>query len=56
MSFFVCRIKFTVVSEPNDEEGECEDVGRAVVSVKSILDNNRDIEDEDIDSKYSKHM
>lgn len=46
------RIRFTVVSEPpdDDEEGECEDIGIAFVSVRDILVNKKDVVDSDIPS------
>ncbi|XP_071176938.1 protein fantom-like isoform X9 [Mytilus edulis] len=44
------RIRFTVVSEPpdDDDEGECEDIGIAFVSVRDILINHKDVIDHDI--------
>lgn len=47
------RIRFTVVSEPpdDDDEGECEDIGIAFVSVRDILINKYDVIDQDIPSK-----
>lgn len=49
------RIRFTLVSEPpeDDQEGDCEDVGVALVSIRDILSNRKDVVEEDIDSKYS---
>ena len=43
-----------VVSEPpdDDDEGECEDIGIAFVSVRDILINKHDVTDQDIPSKY----
>ncbi|VDI16630.1 Hypothetical predicted protein, partial [Mytilus galloprovincialis] len=43
-------IRFTVVSEPpdDDDEGECEDIGIAFVSVRDILINHKDVIDHDI--------
>ncbi len=48
-----CRVRFTVVSEPpeGNEDGECEDVGVSFVSVRDILNNSKDVIDEDIPSK-----
>ena len=40
-----------MVSEPEDDEGECEDVGRAYVSIKDILQQQRDLKEVDVDSK-----
>ncbi|VDI09253.1 protein fantom [Mytilus galloprovincialis] len=53
------RIRFTVVSEPSedDDDGECEDIGIAFVSVRDILINHNDVIDHDIpifDSKNEK--
>ena len=47
-------MRFTLVSEPpeDDQDGECEDVGYAFVSVRDILRNRKDIVEEDIDSKW----
>ncbi|XP_041375657.1 protein fantom-like [Gigantopelta aegis] len=44
------RIRFTVVSEPpeDDQDTDCEDVGVAFVSVKDILEQGRDVKDEDV--------
>ncbi|XP_071142880.1 X-linked retinitis pigmentosa GTPase regulator-interacting protein 1-like [Mytilus edulis] len=44
------RIRFTVVSEPleDDDDGECEDIGIAFVSVRDILMNHNDVIDHDI--------
>ncbi|XP_069113817.1 protein fantom-like isoform X2 [Argopecten irradians] len=45
------RIRFTIVSEPPDEdmEGDCEDVGIAWISIKKILMNQRNITEEDVE-------
>lgn len=45
------RIRFTLVSEPpeDDQEGDCEDVGVALVSIRDILLNRKDVVEEDID-------
>lgn len=45
------RIRFTLVSEPpeDDQEGECEDVGFALVSIRDILRNRKDVIDSEID-------
>ena len=45
------RIKLAVVSEPDDDDGECEDVGKAYVSVRDILRTEQDLIDQDVDSK-----
>ncbi|XP_053402324.1 protein fantom-like isoform X7 [Mercenaria mercenaria] len=44
-------IRFTLVSEPpeDDQEGDCEDVGVALVNVRDILVNRKDVVEEDID-------
>ena len=46
-------LKLTVVSEPEDDEGECEDVGRAYVSIRDILQQERDLKEVDVDSEFS---
>ena len=45
------RIKFSVVSEPDDEDEDCEDVGVAYADLKGMLDSGRDMENEDIPSE-----
>ncbi|XP_060591570.1 protein fantom-like isoform X2 [Ruditapes philippinarum] len=44
-------IRFTLVSEPPEDEqdGDCEDVGVALVNVRDILRNRKDVVEEDID-------
>ncbi|NXS28507.1 FTM protein, partial [Pomatostomus ruficeps] len=44
-------LKFTVVSDPPEDEQdlECEDIGFAYVSLKEILQKQRDIIEQDID-------
>ncbi|KAK2187638.1 hypothetical protein NP493_159g03000 [Ridgeia piscesae] len=45
------RVRFTVVSEPvdpDDRDGECEDVGVAFVSVRDILNQRKDIIEQDM--------
>ena len=37
------RIRFAVVSEPSDDDEECEDVGVAFVSVPDILRTGKDV-------------
>lgn len=51
--FFVCRIRFTVVSEPPDDDmdAECEDIGVAFVSVKEILMSKKDVEEQNVESE-----
>ncbi|XP_052231915.1 protein fantom-like isoform X2 [Dreissena polymorpha] len=45
------RIRFTLVSEPpeDDQDGDCEDVGVALVNVRDILKDRHDIIEKDID-------
>ncbi|KAL4234620.1 Protein fantom [Mactra antiquata] len=45
------RIRFTLVSEPpeDEQEGDCEDVGVAFVSVRDILLKRHDLSDQDVD-------
>ena len=50
------RIKLAVVSEPDDDDGECEDVGKAYVSVRDILQTERDLIEQDVDSKAATCM
>jgi hypothetical protein len=44
-----------VVSEPPDDDmdAECEDIGVAFVSVKEILMTKKDVEEQNVDRKYS---
>ena len=42
-----------MVSEPEDDEGECEDMGRAYVSIRDILQQERDLKEVDVDSEFS---
>ncbi|XP_022337426.2 protein fantom-like isoform X1 [Crassostrea virginica] len=45
------RIRFTVVSEPPDDDmdAECEDIGVAFVSVKEVLMSKKDVEEQNVD-------
>ncbi|CAN9509455.1 unnamed protein product [Ophioblennius macclurei] len=43
------RLKFTVVSEPMDDEDECVDVGHAFLDLKELLLSGNDVIDEEID-------
>lgn len=45
------RIRFTVVSEPPDDDmdAECEDIGVAFVSVKEILMSKKDFEEQNVE-------
>ncbi|XP_062566792.1 protein fantom-like [Saccostrea cucullata] len=45
------RIRFTVVSEPPDDDmdAECEDIGVAFVGVKEILMTKKDVEEQNVD-------
>lgn len=46
------RIRFTIVSEPLDEDDEdCSDVGAAYVSIPDILRKEEDIVNREIPSK-----
>lgn len=53
VTFGVCRIRFTVVSEPPDDDmdAECEDIGVAFVSVKEILMSKKDFEEQNVESE-----
>lgn len=46
-------LRFTVVSDPPEDEQdlECEDIGFAYVSLREILQKQRDIIEQDIDGK-----
>lgn len=50
---FVCytRLKFTVVSEPMDEDEECMDVGHAFLDLKELLLTGNDVIEQQIDSR-----
>lgn len=49
----ICRIRFTVVSEPPDDDmdAECEDIGVAFVSVKEVLMSKKDVEEQNVESE-----
>ncbi|KAJ0006375.1 hypothetical protein NQD34_013648, partial [Periophthalmus magnuspinnatus] len=42
------RLKFTVVSEPMDEEDECVDVGHAFLDIRELLETGQDVLERDI--------
>lgn len=42
------RLKFTVVSEPLDEEDECVDVGQAFLDLRDLLETGQDVLERDI--------
>ena len=49
-----CRLKFTVVSEPmddDDEEEECVDVGHASLDLQELLLTGNDVLEQEIDSR-----
>ena len=46
------RLRFTVVAEPEEDEADCKDVGVAFVSLPQILEDSRDLEDEDVASEF----
>lgn len=52
MCVCVCaqRLKFTVVSEPMDEDDECVDVGHAFLDLKELLLTGNDVIEQQIDS------
>lgn len=52
-AFVLCalRLKFTVVSEPMDEDEECVDVGHAFLDLKDLLLTGNDVIEQQIDSK-----
>lgn len=45
------RLKFTVVSEPIDDDEECVDVGHAFLDLQELLLTGNDVIDQQIDSK-----
>uniref|UniRef100_A0A672GQJ1 RPGR interacting protein 1 n=1 Tax=Salarias fasciatus TaxID=181472 RepID=A0A672GQJ1_SALFA len=47
------RLKFTVVSEPMDDDDECVDVGHAFLDLKELLLSGNDVIEEQIDSKFT---
>ncbi|KAK7909375.1 hypothetical protein WMY93_014059 [Mugilogobius chulae] len=42
------RLKFTVVSEPMDQEDECVDVGHAFLNLRELLETGQDVLERDI--------
>lgn len=52
-AFVLCapRLKFTVVSEPMDEDEECVDVGHAFLDLKDLLLTGNDVIEQQIDSR-----
>lgn len=49
--FLSQRLKFTVVSEPMDDEEECVDVGNAYLDLQELLLTGNDVIEQQIDSK-----
>lgn len=45
------RLKFSVVSEPVDEDEECVDVGHAFLDLKELLLTGNDVAEQQIDSR-----
>lgn len=45
------RLKFTVVSEPMDDDEECVDVGNAFLDLQELLLTGNDVIDQQIDSR-----
>ena len=45
------RLKFTVVSEPMDDEEECVDVGHAFLDLQELLLTGNDVIERQIDSR-----
>ena len=43
-------IKFTLISEPQDDDDDCEDMGVAKVSLRQILQQGRDLQEEEVQS------
>lgn len=48
---FAQRLKFTVVSEPMDEDEECADVGHAFLDLKDLLLTGNDVIEQQINSR-----
>lgn len=51
--FVLQRLKFTVVSEPMDDEEECVDVGNAYLDLQELLLTGNDVAEQQIDSRSS---
>lgn len=49
--FLSQRLKFTVVSEPMDDEDECVDVGNAYLDLQELLLTGNDVMEQQIDSR-----
>lgn len=50
--FFPFSLKFTVVSDPmDDEKNECQEVGYAYLELWQIMESGRDILEQELDSK-----
>lgn len=49
--FLSQRLKFTVVSEPMDDEDECVDVGNAYLDLQELLLTGNDVIEQQIDSR-----
>lgn len=45
------RLKFTVVSEPMDDDEECVDVGHAFLDLQELLLTGNDVIEQQIDSR-----
>ena len=41
-----------MVSEPDDQDADCEDVGVAFVSIPDILKKKQDLKEQDVDSRF----
>ena len=50
--FFSFSLKFTVVSDPMDEEKkECQEVGYAFLELWQIMESGRDLVEQELDSE-----
>lgn len=49
--FVLQRLRFTVVSEPMDDEDECVDVGNAYLDLQELLLTGNDVTEQQIDSR-----
>lgn len=54
---YVChgRLKFTVVSEPMDDDEECMDVGHAFLDLQELLLTGSDVTERQIESRCLCH-
>ncbi len=51
-NFFHSSIRFAVVSEPVEQDGDCEDIGFAFVDINDILEQNSNFINKEIERKF----